>query len=699
MPKLNRYNDGGFVYGQWREVGRRVDPVTGDIIITERREGSRDVKYDTRGVSWRKGYEDWLAAGNEGTMEDFKLEAEAWKRSQDRKEFDSQNRERRIKRNQEGEGDDEGKPSDDPRPDDFVGDGPGVGGPGGGGGSGDVSRPDKDDNVRRPRRPGDADTPSVSLLPKRPVSPIYDGDYEQVPLVPFVSRDPTNIAIPASQIAMTPEQMGEVILEEGEGVGEVLPDSRVESEYNLRTDSRTNRRGKEIVKQTYTDNINLLRDDGLSTINTKQVDRSKTGRPTRSRGRSVYQEFDSEGNRIFRDVNRFESGGLVSKNNNRNDMYHNKKEMGMGGRNMPKLMKRGGKTFPDLTGDGKVTRADILAGRGVIGKKKKKSMAIGGMVNPTGDPEKEPSTASRVKEGYSDFFSQIAEAPGDFMNMLREGIDFLSGYDDVEREDRRRLRAVYGSPGSLMSTDQAEWDRVFGPKGQERNRKEAELRNMKFESAARRFNEGNPHPSDPEFSSMLPEAEVVAVDESHGLPTSKLGENIYPMGVNRYAIGSQYGLKPYHGAMGLPSRPYERRAYPMPIIGPRVNENNLEKLPKSLGYGGKVKMLKGGKVEYGLGGAVMGGINALMAGKGLAGAAGAAAKGFVTPGSGIAQGAQLAGNLAQKSNNPMLQNIGKMAGMASNFLPGGNPMGAIGAIGGMFQQKHGGYVSRKHRLF
>lgn len=360
---------------------------------------------------------------------------------------------------------------------------------------------------------------------------------------------------------------------------------------------------------------------------------------------------------------------------------------------MAKLKKK----LKDVTGDGKFTYADVLKMRGV---KPKKSMAIGGTVNPTGDPEKEPSTASRVKEGYSDFFSDIAAAPGALMNLLREGVDVLSGYDDVEREDRRRLRAVYGSPGVFMSTNQAEFNRLspnytMNPK--QAARKEAQLRNMKFESAARRFNEGAPHPSDPEFSSMLPEAEVVTVDESHGLPTSKLGENIYPMGVNQYAVGSQYGREPYHGTMGLPYVQRKRRAYPMPTLGPRVNENNLEKLPKSLGYGGKVKMMKGGKVEYGIGGAVMGGINALMAGKGLAGAAGAAAKGFATPGSGIAQGAKLAGNLAQKSNNPMLQNIGRVAGVASNFLPGGNPMGAFGNLAGMFQQGRGGYVS-KHRL-
>ena len=32
------------------------------------------------------------------------------------------------------------------------------------------------------------------------------------------------------------------------------------------------------------------------------------------------------------------------------------------------LMKKGGRSFPDLTGDGKVTRADVLKGRGVFKK-------------------------------------------------------------------------------------------------------------------------------------------------------------------------------------------------------------------------------------------------------------------------------------------------------------------------------------------
>ena len=46
----------------------------------------------------------------------------------------------------------------------------------------------------------------------------------------------------------------------------------------------------------------------------------------------------------------------------------------MGGGMMKRTMLKKGSKFPDLNKDGKVTKADILMGRGVIGKKKKKSM-------------------------------------------------------------------------------------------------------------------------------------------------------------------------------------------------------------------------------------------------------------------------------------------------------------------------------------
>ena len=54
----------------------------------------------------------------------------------------------------------------------------------------------------------------------------------------------------------------------------------------------------------------------------------------------------------------------------------------MGGK-MPQGMKKGG--FPDLTGDGKVTRADVLKGRGVKPKGMMKGGAVGGKKkNPKG---------------------------------------------------------------------------------------------------------------------------------------------------------------------------------------------------------------------------------------------------------------------------------------------------------------------------
>ena len=55
--------------------------------------------------------------------------------------------------------------------------------------------------------------------------------------------------------------------------------------------------------------------------------------------------------------------------------------MGGGMTMMPRAMyKKGGKSFPDLSGDGKVTMKDILMGRGVIPRKGKKG---GGLMEAT----------------------------------------------------------------------------------------------------------------------------------------------------------------------------------------------------------------------------------------------------------------------------------------------------------------------------
>jgi len=57
------------------------------------------------------------------------------------------------------------------------------------------------------------------------------------------------------------------------------------------------------------------------------------------------------------------------------------RKMGGGMMQMPRAMyKKGGKSFPDLSGDGKVTMKDVLMGRGVIKRPKKKG---GGLMEAT----------------------------------------------------------------------------------------------------------------------------------------------------------------------------------------------------------------------------------------------------------------------------------------------------------------------------
>ena len=85
-----------------------------------------------------------------------------------------------------------------------------------------------------------------------------------------------------------------------------------------------------------------------------------------------------------------------------------KKGMAMGGAMKKKGMSKGGaaKKFPDLTGDGKVTQADILKGRGVTKKKgggmAKKGYAKGGMAKKgyaKGGPVRSKMSAKGGKRG------------------------------------------------------------------------------------------------------------------------------------------------------------------------------------------------------------------------------------------------------------------------------------------------------------
>ena len=73
------------------------------------------------------------------------------------------------------------------------------------------------------------------------------------------------------------------------------------------------------------------------------------------------------------------------------------RKMGGGMTMMPRAMyKKGGKSFPDLSGDGKVTMKDVLMGRGVIPRKGKKG---GGLMEATSRLRAQGLKAGGVAKG------------------------------------------------------------------------------------------------------------------------------------------------------------------------------------------------------------------------------------------------------------------------------------------------------------
>jgi hypothetical protein len=79
-----------------------------------------------------------------------------------------------------------------------------------------------------------------------------------------------------------------------------------------------------------------------------------------------------------------------------------------------------GKKFPDLTGDGKVTRKDILKGRGVEGFKK------GGKVSKT-------EKTAAMEDAYKDQKVKYARVP-----MEPVSGEEPSAFEDAMRYERRR---------------------------------------------------------------------------------------------------------------------------------------------------------------------------------------------------------------------------------------------------------------------
>ena len=74
--------------------------------------------------------------------------------------------------------------------------------------------------------------------------------------------------------------------------------------------------------------------------------------------------------------------------------------------------KKGGKAFPDLTGDGKITRADVLKGRGVFkkcGEVKKEGSTKKGILIIIGNKDKKPK---EMKKGGQAKVSKVMKEFG-----------------------------------------------------------------------------------------------------------------------------------------------------------------------------------------------------------------------------------------------------------------------------------------------
>ncbi len=272
--ELNQTSDNPFIYGDWAEVSRNVNPATGAITIFDERTGNREVKYSKRGVNWDVGYKNWLAAGNKGTLADFKIEAERWKKSKTENESDTQNRERTLPGDEVSiTGDFYGSGIGDT----IVPTGPGrptrpsgSNGPGGLGGPsegfyGDVGVQDNTGITS-------AGNSTIQPLTPRPITLIDQ------PEIPFSQQYPGG--------SMSPE-------------GEVLRDFYVDSESTYEVNSRKNNNSKEKVGSTFLEDTTVTDGDGYTNVNVKSV-----GNGNREKFKQVFNIYDTEDNLLATQVDK-----------------------------------------------------------------------------------------------------------------------------------------------------------------------------------------------------------------------------------------------------------------------------------------------------------------------------------------------------------------------------------------------------------
>ena len=102
-------------------------------------------------------------------------------------------------------------------------------------------------------------------------------------------------------------------------------------------------------------------------------------------------------------------------------------------------LKRGGKAFPDMTGDGKVTKADILKGRGVLQHGGKAKKFGGGPIgeNPIGQQNQMMGRAAgAMKKGGA-----VRKANG---GMRSEGTDYAKSKSKMEDSHEKSIAATHG---------------------------------------------------------------------------------------------------------------------------------------------------------------------------------------------------------------------------------------------------------------